>query len=104
MNFLPAQKAQFRQDVKEALSSLELIASRAGLDEFDQELMLEVVRLNGLVSSVMRTTLSAISQSHETSPLEATPANDDEVVLPLSNTETALTEAALIQEEYNAAE
>lgn len=84
MNFAPAQKAQFRQDVKEALTSLELIASQAGLDQFDQELMLEVIRCNGHVSNLIRTVLHSITHDDESSTID--------------------TETALIQEEYHSAE
>lgn len=82
MNFAPEQKEEFRQLIKQTVSTIQLLESRAGLDQFDSELVNEVIRLDELNSSLQSALLHGFGGDVSTTP---TPAD---------------TEQQLINEEY----
>ena len=62
MNFAPEQKEEFRQLISQAAASVELIESRAGLDQFDSELVSEVIHLDELNASLQSALLRGFIQ------------------------------------------
>jgi hypothetical protein len=69
MNFAPEQKEEFRQLIKQTVSTIQLLESRAGLDQFDSELVNEVIRLDELNSSLQNALLHGFSQVVSTEPI-----------------------------------
>ena len=82
MNFAPEQKEEFRQLISQTVASVELIESRAGLDQFDSELVSEVIHLDELNDALQRALLQGFSD------VVSTPIPAD-------------TEQQLINQEYN---